>query len=469
MDRHLNQPYWLLRDGISQRTAKGALDYPVFELAPVLPRTDNLDIFDEGALFSGVSETAGALACVTSVASAHVPSTVPTSEYVDAARAVFGRDARLPEAAKEISTLPPQAIIWWSLKTEAGISTSSDFIELSALDPKEQIETCKLIAGQTAKSVELIERLKGSAIIWGAWGNGTRPERELTGMSRGVPTNKIGHSHVVHLDEARRLMTPKGDITTKEAANFADAWTTPLHEHFGEPIARMLDTVLAGTDLPAAKLTHVAAHNTAADSLVQDYGGLLLDFGRHVPYSEALRAMTVVARTLEDMYQGMVDAHGRYYRAMGNPQLQTAIKSTLSEYLTRQVFTADTASAMTDFVLGVRPTMVQLEQWQDESNPELTRLLERYHRVAIWLGRTPTHSSILFETMASSFRPVADVAEIDRTLAVHASAWYLVEEPRLQDGTVYTARVRIYPTISSFVAAPERILGGIERRTLAAS
>lgn len=470
MSERQSLPFGDVYRDIQKRKAEGRLHIPVFVLATVMPRSDNLGIFDEGRSFSGVMETEHAKACVTIVASAHVPPTVPTEQFIVAARQVFGDGSTLPDDAKTVDILPPQIIVWWALNSESESNELSDFLEISKMDDQTQREFRELIANQTHKAAIVINVLKGQSIIWGSWGNGNLKERSATGMSRGVPTNKIGHSHVVHIDEAKELLLPENrEPTIRDEINFAGPWTSIIQQRFGDEIGEILENginVKKKVGTPEVKITRQSPENRDDTSRAGQYDGFDVRFKTTAKYEQAIDAMVVIAGILEDMYQNIVLKHTAYYLNSGNAEKQADVSMQLQHDLIEQGFTREKTEELTSFAFGLKPTLIQLKQWKDMGINNIDDLYDRYARVSERMRRTST-DSYFKEIVADTYRPVDEVGEIERTFPVHASAWYLFEDYTVGKDTILVDNFKIFPAVSSTVAGPERILGGVEKRPLA--
>ncbi len=457
--------FWSLQEEMKERAATGDLEFPVFELPSAMPRTDGVEIFDEGRAFGGVEETAHAIACVTLAASAHAPSTVSRETFISTARGVFEQDVRVPSAIEQIDILSPQAIVWWALKKEGEISKDSDFMEISNMKPSVQSEFFEIIATQTHKSAQLVNALKGNSIIWGSWGNGSPQEIVATGQTRGVPTNKIGHSHVIHIDEARQQLNAlPATPTDKEQVNFADPWTEMVYQQFGQQLVTLLKSeVQAQVASSPAHQMLLYDNKNGASGLVENYPGIEVVFEDVTDYGDALRMMTILAGGLESIYQNLTGYHKEFYLQTGRPQNQKILNDKLVETLQQKGFEDKKAQEFAKFIFGIKPTFIQLNRWIAEGHTNLEGLHARYQKVAERMKRLP---GIMGEVVADTYRSIDEVEKIGRTLPVHASGWYLFEDYTVSEQAIVTNGFKFFPSLSSWSAAPERILGGVQRRAL---
>lgn len=462
-------PFQEVYSDITKRKAEGTLHVPIFEVVPVMPRNDNLSVFEEGQSFSGIEQTANAKACVTIVASAHVPPTVPSQEFITASQQVFGERSTLPANAKDIAMLPPQTIVWWALNSQGSGSEKSDFQEIARMDKQTQKDFCVLIAHQVYKAAQLIELVKGRSIAWGSWGNGSLEERSVSGMSRGIPTNKIGHCHVIHIDEAKQLLIPQArEHIARDEVNFAQPWTTVIKERFGNEIGIILENAIniqKETYIPEVRIARLDLANPTIASLRNSFE---VQFRTQTTLQNSMEVMIIIAKTLEDLYQKTVSAHTAYYLNSGNTESQAAISLQLQQDLREQGFAQEKAEELARFTFAIRPTLIQLERWRDSGEHTTDALYERYVRIANRLKRGKSQASYLREVIEDTFKPLEEVKEIERTFPVHASAFYLFDDFTVGQEALLLSSFRVFPEIASSIAAPERILGGIEKRPLAA-
>jgi len=444
------------------------LTIPVFKAEPVMARTDNLGVFEEGNRFSGIASQPDVQACVTIVASAHTPSTVSREAMVNAASSTFKRNSKLPPGVSEL--LPPQSIVWWTLKSEKlGNPNYSDFLELATMDQGIQEQFGVVIADRTHKATKLIEKVKGRSIIWGSWGNGNLDEKKETGRSRGVPTNKIGHSHVLHIDEARELLLPQNDVqpTVKDIINFADPWTHIVQDRFGDEIEKVLNTQLhdkkkdGATDIT---VTRQVPNQTDTESIVGGYHGYDIAFASEVPYTEVVATMINTAGTLESLYQLIVSSHEEYYRNIGSTKQKDEIRRGLREQLAVYGFNDDKALELTNFSFALKPTFTQLQRLKNEGVTDVDGLFTKYKKVSERMK--DVDDSILGEIATDTYRPPEEAHLIGRTFPVHASAWYLCDNYTVGENEIRLKNFKIFPTLSSSMAATERIYGGVQKRPL---
>lgn len=453
--------YGLLR----QKENEGSLYGPVFTQEPAIPRTDGLQVFDEGALFSGVDENEVVQATTTIVASSHVPSSVGRTAFCETAQSLLFTESVLPPNADGLERLSPQVIVWWGIKEENGIRERGDFVELSNLDTEHSVKAYQLIAERTRKAARFVNHLSGSSVIWGSWGHGTLEERQQTGLSRGVPTNPLGHLHVVHIDEAAAGIPSNTLIpTTQEAVNFADPWTEIFMQRFGEDLCKTIQQ-RANTNISGrvnVGLSHLGLH--PENSALTGPPGFIVTFSQPEPFESTLATLTDIVGTIETFYQNILVLHQNYYRNFGASQVQKEIVASISDLGTRLGFSKQAAEELAEFVVQIKPTRIQLEKWLGDGALSLEGLLQEYAHGAHRLNQYP--NTLIESILRDTLRPEREALDIQRTMPVHATGWYLLDQFELADTSLFSKSFRLFPSLSSTVAAPERILGGIQRRPL---
>jgi hypothetical protein len=423
-------PYRRAKSYIENMKLSGAFDIPVFEVASVMPRGDGIDIFDEGDSFSGLYENEHSVACTTAVASAHVPSSIVKEDFITKASRAFSHPSKLAPRAVAAKTMPPQTIVWWAFKNSSGIDKSSDFIELANLNSRSRDELYAHIATNIHNSVKFIESLKGSSVLWGSWGHATAEECEATGGSRGIPTNKIGHTHVVHFDEALDQLRPTHlRATYAEKLDYIDPWTHILMADFAEEIASALTQSirLHIKESSSIRISVQGKVKPDANSHIKNLDGFIVTMDKEVRYEKVLEVLVCIAKTLETYYQHYRSLNEQYQLSRDDANAQDQIKRTLIEELDSHMVAKDKAPAFAEMILHITPGAALGTTAQADNDEDILRTLP---------------------------------------LAVHASAFYLIENYRLTGKVMYVKSFKIFPEFSSTKAAPERMLGGIQRRQL---
>jgi len=421
-------PYHLIADYIEQLKSLNTFNVPIFEIPPVMPRGDSVDIFEEGAAFGGVSQNDDFIACTTAAASAHVPSTIEKEVYRAQAAAAFSYPSQLAPGTASVKTMPPQTITWWAIKHTSGLSRESDFIELARLSPAKRKELYGLIAPNVYHSVKFIESLKGSSILWGSWGNASDAERAATGRGRGVPTNKIGHTHVVHFEEALNILEPADtQATFAEKVDYADPWTHVIMAYFANEIAAALESGLRDGQegLSDVNVTVQSKDKPDKDSLVKTFDGFIVTLDAEVRYETILEILTRVAGMVETYYQQYLSMSDQCVLLGDDIAAQEHLKQEIMASLMKYAVPITVATAFTEMVLHIPP--------------------------ALPISNEATSEEETLRTLP---------------LAVHASAWYLIEKYRFAEDGLYVQSFKIFPAFSSTKAAPERILNGVQRRPL---
>jgi hypothetical protein len=326
--------------------------------------------------------------------------------------------------------MPPQTIVWWALKNDAGIDRHSDFIELAKLDNKRREKLYAPIATNVYNSVQFIESLKGSSVLWGSWGHATAEECEATGQSRGIPTNKIGHTHVVHFDEALdQQRATHLQATYGEKLDYADPWTHILMVDFAEEIASVLaqSIHLHIKESSGIDISFQGETRPDKNSHIKTLDGFIVTINKEVRYEKILEILVCVAKTLETYYQYCLSLNRQYRLSSNDMSKRDQIRQTLIKKLVSHTVATDKAQAFAEMVLDIIPESMHITAPTTDNEEGLLKTLP---------------------------------------LAVHASAFYLIEKYHLVGEALYVKSFKIFPAFSSTKAAPERMLGGIQRRPL---
>lgn len=125
---------------------------------------------------------------------------------------------------------------------------------------------------------------------------------------------------------------------------------------------------------------------------------------------------------------------------------------------------AANAAEIVAFSLALKPTRVQLESWQSEGNEQLSSLYARYLKMAERLAQSG--ETFFKELVADTYKPVEQIKEVERTFPAHANGWYLFEDFTTTDEAITLKSFKVFPSMSSTVAATERMLGGVQKRPL---
>ena len=146
----------------------------------LVPRSQILDVYNEGLLFSGIESVGNSESCVAPTPAPHIPAYIPIHKYLNVASEVFGNNAKLYPKYDEVKYLSSQVTLWWRRKND---ENPYDFADIYKLDQKEQSNFCIAISNKTIQGIKLATKLRGNPIVWGTWGYGTSDEREKEGYT----------------------------------------------------------------------------------------------------------------------------------------------------------------------------------------------------------------------------------------------------------------------------------------------
>ena len=445
---------------------------PTFEISPMMKRSDNPSIFKEGEIFSGLLTTKNAMACVTLVASSHTPPTVSTDQFLSIASDVFAINSSLP-IDTDISILAPQVIVWWGKNDTSEID--SDFSKLYNLDSLNRQEFIRLISDETILAVKLIKKIKQSATIWGSWGNGSDNERVFTGRSRGGPTNKIGHTHVTHFDEARKISIPRLQQTdAKDAVNFYSPWVTLVMEKFGGDFSNFINQSVKNDTIDIPEFTIEQTNMDLSTSGHHDFhNGFEITFSSPAKYAKVVDMLISIGGKSEILYKDLLLLYEEFYKDLFMK------KSTDETYnrgylkLKSYGFSQRTAEKMLGFLFSIRPTNIQISNWIEQmskyKNVDVNLLLNianRYAHVSKRIRKNKSYNTTVNSLVYDTYRDKEEIENIKTTWPEHASYWYLINDYKLSGDEILVNTLKLFPLIGTSVTGPERILGGIIKRPL---
>lgn len=458
-------PYWALRNELFRASS---YKVPTYLLSSPMKRTDNIDVFHEGRQFSGITETEHAMACVTINASPHVGPTIPTDKLLFEARRVFGIQSTLPNMENCPPYVAPQVVVWWEAKSEK--LRGVDFHTLHDMDPQQRNEFIHLITHQTVMATRLIKNLRNSAVIWGSWGTGTLNERIKTGLSRGGPSNKLGHCHVSHMEEAYRDLLPMAKTTSiRDAVAFYSPWVMLLTDQFRHAINNFLASSMYEevSGLPRRTIKKTMSRKSAFKDAVDFYDGFSITFGEELPYETLLNILIAIAGQSEKLYQDCLSIHDDYYKSIFFGGSTTDVTESAWTKLDQRGLPPESISPIIHFISTIKPTYIQLLNYKSNGTPSesLDKWLQRYEIMRQRMQRSNGNESLVSSFVYDSYKGTDQIREIETTWPQHASFWYLIEKMNLNGDELRVKSLQLFPLIGTGKAGPERTLGGLINRS----
>jgi hypothetical protein len=444
-------------------------------LRPLMPRGDGMGIFEEGKMFSGVEEVGQAEACLTIPASPYTMPQVPTQEFLQGAQRFF-HATQLPEGLKSSQCLPEHLILWWK-SSESEKDVKQDFIGLSELDPQERAEFCTSISRQASRGVHLLRGFGGKPIIGGGWGNGSVEERSSTGLTRGVPTNGLGHMHILTPRENVSNTVLSDELTPSEKINHYAPWISLVQDKFAHPISSRMEAILKETyqdhnlDFSVGSFKETEVYGNGA---IAHQEGYRVSFPNGISMPMVLSGLIDVAGSFEQFYCSMLKAYGNLHKA--SPITLDSSQAIEEMYQTASAhgFYNEEADELVKFIKKIKPTYGQILNWKSEllasdaSNAsaliELEQVISKYdQRSCKYLGKNP--NSILGALARDTYIHPSNYQEINHTWPAHMSGCFLIEdyEPQLAGGLIVRS-VKVFPGIVSNTSVTERLLGTALRR-----
>jgi len=443
-----------------------------------MERKDGENIFAEGEAFSGIERLGNAEACITPVPSPHIQPELSKDRLKNAAEGVLGREVEFTPGLDAVDTISAQLLIWWrEANRDANQDGQADMLHISTLPPDQQASFASVIAKQTEKAVNIVTNASGKPTIWGSWGYGSPEERLLTGRSRGVPTNKHGHLHVIDFGSTAQESPRDPNLSAAEKLNHYAPWGSLLHKEFGEPIARTIkETVVRKTDAgvnvePFTEL--VQNDGNASARRVNE--GYQITFEKDAPIAKILEGLTEIAGKFEMLYQNATKHHEYYHKNFSQDGVTESARALLIQDARNAGFHENEAEKFSNFTLAIRPTYAQLSKWQEELNrnpgehevelERIAKLKELYEHVRRLLEEDPERDSFSSALIRDTVAKPEDYRSIGRTWAEHASATYIIDGYNVTNNGIMVSGLQLLPGIDSTQAAPEQVIGRILRRS----
>jgi hypothetical protein len=447
----------------------------VAHISSLMERRDSGSIFDEGEAFSGAERDGAAEAFITATASPHIQPSLPKSRLIDAAENVLNKQVRLPQGMEVRDTVSSQLLVWWrDLETEG---EAADLLHIAALPEKKQGKFYSVVAGQTAKAVEIVSQATSNPTIWGSWGFGTPEERSLTGRGRGVPTNKHGHLHVIDFTSEVSKDIIDDSLTASERLNHYEPWASFLHELFSEPLARAVRSSI-GMDMGVKVAPFSEAIRSPGDNALRTINnGYSVAFDTPQPFTEVFKGLVNTAGVFEAFYKRVTKEHGSYYKYQSHPEAPESAWSNIAEEAMNIGFTDEEAEQFAGFVLGIRPTYSQICTWladleslndKPEDIARLCRKKEQYERINDYLGKSVTENSLGAALVKDTVTVIEDYRPSRSVWPEHATSTYIIDDYEMDNGVIMVKSLKLIPSVDSTKSAPEHVTGRTLKRSIGA-
>ncbi|HSX28473.1 MAG TPA: hypothetical protein VLF60_03430 [Candidatus Saccharimonadales bacterium] len=330
-ERHPSH-YSELVDDVVTKEGAHAQGIAITVIPSLMERTDGLGVFEEGAIFSG-SEGRGPIeACITSVASPYAPPRIPREVFLNASETILGSRPVLPEGMADIPELPAHLIVWWRNKDwdddgQAGILRLA---EESSQTERDDFRV--VIEKQVTRAASIVHQASGrKPLIQSSWGHATPEERSGEGKSRGGPSNKHGHLHVLDLDPTEQSIELRDDLLAREKLNHFGPWNALAHQALSTPTTRILGNIAHGA-LPNSSVTseaftdfHFGANGTSAYC-----DGYRLFFDQPIGFGEAFDCLTTIASSFEGFYQDVTMLHSDFYKHSADSEVRSITRNSLA-------------------------------------------------------------------------------------------------------------------------------------------
>ncbi|HEV2403773.1 MAG TPA: hypothetical protein VGS08_06270 [Candidatus Saccharimonadales bacterium] len=439
-------------------------------VSPLMSRSDGLSVFDEGARYSGVERQDQAAASVTVAASPYMEPVVVRDRFLAESQRVFGEAVHLPDTVEVNDRLPAHLIVWW--RDETGSDDGrADISALAAASPARRRGFETVVAAQTLKAVRVLASLTGrQPLIEGSWGHGTQKERAHIGMSRGGPSNKHGHLHVLDFGTDPQNLEHRTDLTSRQKLNHFSPWEALLHQALSVPLERIVETSLTeaigSEEITVKAFSDVVQHAHGKSSYNNGYR---VELGSGVPLPELFGALVSLSGRFDALYQDTYALFAQYHKSLSSPAAAGAIRTKMSERAMQLGFRGDEADSFTDFVLRIRPTFGQLVQWQTDETvssadrERIARQIARYERVRKALGRSARSIQLATALIEDTLRSTEDWKQVEVTWPAHAAALYALDNYTFSNDTLKVQSLILIPKVGSTESA-EHIYGGTFKR-----
>jgi len=446
---------------------------PVTIVPPLFPRTDDTSVFDEGEEFSGIGRIGNVEACLTVPASPYVPSRVSIWDYSAYAQHAFP-GKKLPERLMRQRSLPGHLILWWRIRTGKGVN-QSDFLDLEGIAPNVKADCCSIIADHAYKAVQLIAATGGVPAITGSWGSGPIELRSRTGLTRGVPTNRIGHLHVVDYQADAAHTEWRRSLPSHEIIKHFSPWSHVILEKLGGGIARVLRPLLESQysdGSVALSVECVRERSTLSNGVIVHRDGFLIVAKHGLRLDGVLNGLMGIAIGLQRLYRELGYCYAVMHKSPEASWRYQWCVEQMFNIASRFGFSSADAHDLVNFIMKIKPTFGQVAAWSTaptsrEDTREIRRMLDRYDSISQRISSIQSHrDSINLALIKDTYRNPENFMCINNTWPVRLSMCYLVDDYEIVRNSIYVRSLWLFPGIGSSISATERVLGTIIDRSM---
>lgn len=442
-------------------TVMGAMDerHPngiaVSQPSVLVPRSQILEVYKEGELFSGLELVGRAECCIAPTPAPHIPAYIPTQVYLDTAKQVFKNNARLLPKYENVRCVSPQVTLWWK---RSGDVKPYDFTDIYKLGKDEQSDFSLSIANKCNQAVDLITRLRGKPIVWGTWGYGTSEERQKEGLTRGGPTLKEGHLHVSYFDPREQQVSVQ-KITSKDKLNHYAPWNNIILKKFGVILGTFIkgsfDKALVVPNIVQIKRENkIVNHPNGSASILNGYS---LSFEKPSLLEDVLSSLVDMAGKFENLY-GDIHELFKAYNSTVNPNVKAETFRRMNFLFRQSGASKNESQDLSRFIFSIQPTYGQLLQLGQRNK------IEKYERVRKKIKSRP-QKILLMDIIEDTLKEPSDES-IGFTFPVHSSFCYIIKDYSERDDKIHVNSLNIYPQFATTESGPERTLGVILKRPI---
>ena len=436
---------------------------------PVLVQRGKISkVYEEGKLFGGLEAVGDAEACLAPVPVPHVPATIPSKDFLKAAKDILGAEAELSPRYDGVQYFSPQVVLWWKRKNN---EKPYDLADIYDLPFQEKMDFFSVISRKSKEAVRLITSLKSKPAIWGTWGYGTTEERLKEGLTRGGPTVREGHLHFTSFDHGEQRLAFR-ELPPKDKLNHYAPWDKIILKRFGISIC----TALSGFQPDNGPLFRVKRENKVEhhpNGAISIFNGFILDFESAVPLESVLQTLVEITGKAENTYRQIHKFFGFYHKARDDENRKRAVEE-IGGVLQKIGFHSEPAQELIRFIVSIKPTYGQLLAWREEIKrqeggerdlEQIEKNINRYERVRKRLEASNKKNSLNVAIVEDCLKKPGD-SDITFTWPVHASFCYLIEDYELREEGIFVRSLHLYPEFVTTESAVERVLGVVLKRPL---
>lgn len=418
----------------------------------LVPRSQILEVYNEGLMFSGIYSVGKAETCIAPTPVPHIPAYIPKEEYLAKASEIFDSPKLYPKY-DSVDYMSPQVTLWWRRSSD---SEAYDFIDINKLNQSEQLDFCLSISRTTKMGVDLIEKMRGKPIIWGTWGHGLEEEREKEGLTRGGPTLKEGHLHISYFNPDEQL-TNIQKINNKDKLNHYAPWNEivleKLSQSVGNQINKGFKKVFDGeTKTVVSRVNKIEVYSNQSASILN---GFELGFEKSVPLNKVFLSLIGVAGNLENIYKNIHRIFNDYNKSAGEIK-KDILHQEMCVLFSQNGISKEESSELARFVLSIQPTYGQLLNYGQKDR------IKKYERVREKIN-SRKNRSLLMDMVIDTLKEPSDKS-IGFTFPVHASFCYIINDYEMKNSEIYVNSISLYPQFATTESGPERTLGVILKR-----